>query len=564
MNKTYGKRILSLLMVLTLVFSLMSGITVFAADDILNTSLSFSKDTVAPGDTVTVTVSLTNYNSTFAASYPISALQIDVAVDTSLVTVSNVKTLETSGAFGGASAANYNASAEKVTYADIYMASGAYVALAAASDGVVEIMSFDITVAANATGEIPFEVVTVANDGTSDAYSANDDIYTLAVGSGVVTPTQYAITVKNPANGTVSVDKTTATAGEVVTVTATANNGFYVKEIKVDGVAISGNTFTVTGNHTVEVKFEKVKYTITVGSVSNGTVSVDKTSAELNAKIKVTATPNDGYELGAILVDGVAISGKEFTVTGNHTVTATFNSTAVEPTVYDITVGTVTNGTVTVDKTTAEAGETVTVTATANNGYELSEILVDGVAISGNTFTVTGAHTVTATFKAKVVESEEYTITVTYGGKGTGSVTIVTSAAAGETVDFTATPALTSAGLACICTLISSDDVEITVAVSAVGFYTGGSFVMPASDVAITVNFQILGDINLNGGINGIDLAQLKKYTANPEASTLSAEAIMVANVAGTSNTTINGIDLAQLKKFTANPDTMKFPNGTY
>ena len=87
---------------------------------------------------------------------------------------------------------------------------------------------------------------------------------------------------------------------------------------------------------------------------------------------------------------------------------------------------------------------------------------------------------------------------------------------------------------------------------------------MPENDVAITVNFQVLGDINLNGGINGIDLAQLKKYTSNPEASTLSAEAIMVANVAGTSNTVINGIDLAQLKKFTANPDTMQFPNGTY
>ena len=490
MNKTYGKRILSLLMVLTLVFSLMSGITVFAEDDILNTSLSFSKDTVAPGDTVTVTVSLTNYNSTFAASYPISALQIDVAVDTSLVTVSNVTTLETSGAFGGASAANYNASAEKVTYADIYMASGAYVALAAASDGVVEIMSFDITVAANATGEIPFEVVTVANDGTSDAYSANDETFTLAVGSGAVTPTQYAITVKNPANGTVSVDKTTATAGEVVTVTATPSNGFYLKEIKVDGKVISGNTFTVTGNHTVEVKFEKVKYTITVGSVSNGSVSVDKTSADLNAKITVTATPNEGYELGSILVDGVAISGNTFTVTGNHTVTATFTKT--------------------------------------------------------------------------VVDAEEYTITVTYGGKGTGSVTIVTSAAAGETVNFTAIPTLTSTGLASVCTLISSDDVAITNTTSAAGMFTGGTFVMPESNVAITVNFQVLGDINLNGGINGIDLALLKKYTANPAASTLSAEALIVANVAGTGNTTINGIDLAQLKKFTANPDTMQFPNGTY
>ena len=418
MNKTYGKRVLSLFIVLALVFSLMSGFTVFAADDTLNTSLSFSQETAAPGDTVTVTVSLTNYNSTFAASYPISALQIDVAVDTSLVTVSNVTTLETSGAFGGASAANYNETAAKVTFADIFMSSGAYVALAAATDGVVEIMSFDITVAANATGEIPFEVVTVANDGTSDAYAANDGTVTLAIGSSTVEPVEYSISV-----------------------------------------------------------------------------------------------------------------------------------------------GTVSNGTVTVDKATAEAGETVTVTATANSGYELNAILVDGVAISGNTFKVTGNHVVTATFKETVVETEEYTITVTYGGKGTGSVTIVTSAAAGATVDFTATPTLTSAGLACVCTLISSDDVTITTTTAATGAFTGGSFVMPESDVAITVNFQVLGDINLNGGINGMDLTALKKHNAGT--APLTGEKLIVANVTGSSNATINGMDLSSIKKYNAGTSTT-FPNGSY
>ncbi len=487
MNKTYGKRVLSLFIVLALVFSLMSGFTVFAADDTLNTSLSFSQETAAPGDTVTVTVSLTNYNSTFAASYPISALQIDVAVDTSLVTVSNVTTLETSGAFGGASAANYNETDAKVTFADIFMSSGAYVALAAATDGVVEIMSFDITVADTAEGEIPFDVVTVANDGTSDAYAANDGTFTLAVGSGEVTPTQYTITVKNPANGTVSVNKTTATAGEVITVTATPNNGFYAKEIKVDGVAISGNTFTVTGNHTVEVKFEKVKYAITVGTVSNGTVTVDKASADLNAKINVTATPDEGYELESILVDGVAITGTSFNVTGNHVVTATFKKTAVE--------------------------------------------------------------------------TEEYTITVTYGGKGTGSVTIVTSAAAGATVDFTATPTLTSAGLACVCTLISSDDVTIATTTAATGAFTGGSFVMPESDVAITVNFQILGDINLNGGINTTDATMLKRITGGTY--TASAEQKIVANVAGTTSAAVNVSDLTVFKRYTGQIIS-QFPTGTY
>lgn len=57
------------------------------------------------------------------------------------------------------------------------------------------------------------------------------------------------------------------------------------------------------------------------------------------------------------------------------------------------------NGTVSVDKSKGEYGETVTVTATASSGYKLKEILVDGIAIAGDTFTITGDHTVTAVFE---------------------------------------------------------------------------------------------------------------------------------------------------------------------
>ena len=63
-----------------------------------------------------------------------------------------------------------------------------------------------------------------------------------------------------------------------------------------------------------------------------------------------------------------------------------------------VTVGTATNGTVTVDKNMPSAGDTVTITATPDYGYGVSKIYVDGTAITGNTFTVTGDHTVTATF----------------------------------------------------------------------------------------------------------------------------------------------------------------------
>lgn len=94
--------------------------------------------------------------------------------------------------------------------------------------------------------------------------------------------------------------------------------------------------------------------------------------------------------------------------TGNATGTAKV-IVVVEPTPdftpnRTISVGNVENGTVTVDKTVAKVGETVTVTATPDTGYELVDILVDGEVIQGSTFPISGNHTVTAVFQA----SENY------------------------------------------------------------------------------------------------------------------------------------------------------------
>ncbi len=60
------------------------------------------------------------------------------------------------------------------------------------------------------------------------------------------------------------------------------------------------------------------------------------------------------------------------------------------------------NGTITLSHTEAKAGELITVTATADEGYELQQILVSGAAITGSTFEMPAeAVTVTAVFMKK-------------------------------------------------------------------------------------------------------------------------------------------------------------------
>ena len=61
----------------------------------------------------------------------------------------------------------------------------------------------------------------------------------------------YAITIGQIENGTVTADKSEAAEGEVVTLTATADQNYVLSAIYVNGIAIEGNTFEMPGRDVV-------------------------------------------------------------------------------------------------------------------------------------------------------------------------------------------------------------------------------------------------------------------------------------------------------------------------
>ena len=233
-------------------------------------------------------------------------------------------------------------------------------------------------------------------------------IKSVADASNTVNPTttftynlssQHAVTVGEVENGTVMLNKTNAQYGDTVIVTAVPDLGYELEAICVDGTAITGNTFTVSGAHEVTAKFKQVIYTVTPAIPKYGTVTVDKYEGAEGVTVTVTATPDAGYVLGAILVDDVEIEGTTFTITGNHTVSARFdpdlNATFTVKTVQPDHGSVKVNGK---NETSGKYDASVTVTATPDDGYKLWAILVDCAAIQGNTFTIHGNHTVTALF----------------------------------------------------------------------------------------------------------------------------------------------------------------------
>ncbi len=258
------------------------------------------------------------------------------------------------------------------------------------------------------------------------------------------TPATHTISVTAGSNGTVSPDGIVSVeSGADQTFTISADTGCHVAEVSVDGVsvgAVSSYTFSqVAANHSLDVSFAVNTYTIAATSGANGSISPSgTTTVNHDGNVTYTITADTGYFVADVLVDGVsygALSTYTFNqVARNHTISATFAAST-----YDITASAGSNGSISPSgTTTVNHGENLSYTITADAGYSVADVLVDGVsvgAVSGYTFSqISGGHTISATFVVKT-----YDITATAGINGAISPAGTTTVAHGGSQSYTIT-----------------------------------------------------------------------------------------------------------------------------
>ena len=261
------------------------------------------------------------------------------------------------------------------------------------------------------------------------------------------TANTYTINVSaNPtAGGTVS-GGGTFTYGQSCTVNATAATGYTFTNWTENGNVVSTNaqyTFTVNANRTLVAHFTANTYTITVSAnpAAGGTVTGGGTFT-YGQSCTVVATPNANYTFNNWTQNGNVVSTNAsytFTVNANRTLVANFTYVA-PPTNYTVTVsanptegGTVTGG------GTYQEGQTCTVEATTNVGYNFINWTENGVEVSASasyTFTVTANRTLVANYEVQTVK-----INVTVDPMGGGLVTGNGTYNYGEQVTLSITPA---------------------------------------------------------------------------------------------------------------------------
>ena len=241
----------------------------------------------------------------------------------------------------------------------------------------------------------------------------------------------YSITVNASQNGTVTANEY-AIEGDNIALNISPAEGYMLDTLSVtdasgNSVDVENNAFTMPASAvTVNATFRvAVPHAITVPNEnSGGTVASNLESATAGTTVTLTVAPADDYRLSAVTVNGGAVEVTKVNDTtytfvmpdADVTVNATF-----EKIPHSVNVETSENGTVSADKQTAVAGDTVTLTWTAEDGYTLDKITVTDAennevtidqGVLACTFVMPSSDvTVTATFKVQLVTS----VAITWG-----------------------------------------------------------------------------------------------------------------------------------------------------
>ena len=261
----------------------------------------------------------------------------------------------------------------------------------------------------------------------------------------------YTVTAACGANGTISpAGVSNYFYHQNAEVVITANPGYYIATLTNDGVtygftqAEGQTTLTITynnieENHAVSATFAPMAFEITVNAGAHGTITPATASYAYGATPTFTITPDAGYSIADVTIDGTSIGAvATYTfpaLTAAHTIAATFAANA-----YTITATAGNGGTISpAGASTVAYNGDKTYTISANTGYHVSGVFVDGVsvgAVTSYTFTgVTANHEIYAAF-----EANEYTVTVNQPAHGTitpGTTTVLY----GATPSFVVTPA---------------------------------------------------------------------------------------------------------------------------
>lgn len=218
----------------------------------------------------------------------------------------------------------------------------------------------------------------------------------------------------NPVNAVVTVKDGTSDVltgsfvdyGTELTISVTPNPGYSVGNVKVNGVNVEGETHVIKSDIKIVATVTVNKYAITwvnpegvTISVKNGTTDITSgTTVNYNTVLRINTIVKAGYELTSFTVNDVAFtSDSDYTVIDNVIIAASAMLKQY-PVTWEMPTGATlivrSDSQDLVSGTNVNHGTILTIMASANIGYSLGDVTVNGTVINGNTYKVVSATTI--------------------------------------------------------------------------------------------------------------------------------------------------------------------------
>ena len=238
-------------------------------------------------------------------------------------------------------------------------------------------------------------------------------------------------------------DSFTITEGSSASIRFTPDAGHKIKSVLLNDVNVTSdvinNVYTIsniTRNNILEVEFEAIMHTLTIKATGNGSVSYNDISFSNQSKsfklkegvsTVISITPDSGYRIKSVTVNSTDMTSQ--VTNGQITISNIAQDTNVEVTfeemTYSLTITAAGNGAVTYDGQSVRGGSSTftvvegsyaTVQISADDGYRLKRVMLDGKDVTAD---VTNGQYTTTKIMADMtlaVEFEEAFTELAYNG----------------------------------------------------------------------------------------------------------------------------------------------------
>ncbi|MBR2810230.1 MAG: S8 family serine peptidase [Solobacterium sp.] len=245
-----------------------------------------------------------------------------------------------------------------------------------------ELISWSLTGKTSAATAIRHGVLTIGRDEKAPQLTVQAKYQTLSAQAIVNVRPYCAVTVKETEGGTVSVDRREVLAGESVHVSVQTDPGYELQALTANGQPVVNGTVSVSRDAVIEAVFARIVYHVSVYTQGQGKASFASTSAYYGEEKTVVFTPQEGWQLSALTVNGEAetpVLSFAFTVRQDTEIQAVFTRRQ-----YAVDAETTAGGKAEPAHQTVSHGDQATIRFAAQDGYQLESLTVNGRAASLN------------------------------------------------------------------------------------------------------------------------------------------------------------------------------------